>query len=802
MRAMMGQTDKMRRAVTWLAPTLRVLGVSAVVVTFAFVSKFFLLPASWTKPLGIQYPYGHLVGVTGWGGKDTGRVIFEWGFLLFAALCACACALLPDAPAALPKRLRSARQWLGSTLRRQVPPHRFWLWLCGGVTVLDVLLFMALMAANLYSFINAMLVMRDEIHERAFGLFALTGLPHEIMLRFHKFLGVVVFYCVLLHALLTYLYWILAKKFWVEFKDWGTIRKINNLAGTIAFIFLIFIVLMAREPIRRKMYQWFYASHIFGFLGFMIFTAMHYSGSWRYFTPGMALWFVDIAQRGAQSVRPTQVAAAGVDAERDVTTLVLEHERVGRCPLSGDVHLLIPKLSRWAWHPFTVARATPAQGPSAPGVLVLHAKAEGPWTRRLLRLAARGGPEAALALRGADEAVLVVIGGIGVTAVMGDLCRMAERAARRAEAAPAGALPGTLDAGAAGAPRPQQVKILWAARHASEFLTLDPRVGACAASEASDWMSLELHLTSVSSARGASSPARFSARTPSREQLAPSGNASSSGDEELVAYDTFAATAEGEESDEDDKLDRSAHGKDAALSGAKASGLGTPRGGVHTTSAALSRKSTAAAAEALPPVPRWAAWCMNPRPLLPAHLGPVHVFLLHAMAFLGGFGGLMLGYSWMAQAQVDAKHGVVSAQHVVELAWKVGALMMTFFCLFGLGGPFLLLALPPALLRPRPSNWAPDRVYEPVKSARLTEDLTAGAPSEEEACLETCSLHNNVVRVPARYRADGDGCLPILPRRPDIAEAGLFAAASMAVARARGLKTGCRLSMHRLTAAY
>lgn len=41
----------------------------------------------------------------------------------------------------------------------------------------------------------------------------------------------------------------------MEFKDWGTIRKINNLAGTIAFIFLIFIVLMAREPIRRKMYQ-------------------------------------------------------------------------------------------------------------------------------------------------------------------------------------------------------------------------------------------------------------------------------------------------------------------------------------------------------------------------------------------------------------------------------------------------------------------------------------------------------------------------------------------------------------------
>lgn len=43
-------------------------------------------------------------------------------------------------------------------------------------------------------------------------------------------------------------------------------------------------------PTERQMLpQWFYASHIFGFLGFMIFTAMHYSGSWRYFTPGKGM---------------------------------------------------------------------------------------------------------------------------------------------------------------------------------------------------------------------------------------------------------------------------------------------------------------------------------------------------------------------------------------------------------------------------------------------------------------------------------------------------------------------------------
>lgn len=32
--------------------------------------------------------------------------------------------------------------------------------------------------------------------------------------------------------------------------------------------------------------QWFYRFHLVCFLGFMVLACMHYSGSWRYFTPG------------------------------------------------------------------------------------------------------------------------------------------------------------------------------------------------------------------------------------------------------------------------------------------------------------------------------------------------------------------------------------------------------------------------------------------------------------------------------------------------------------------------------------
>ena len=58
-----------------------------------------------------------------------------------------------------------------------------------------------------------------------------------------------------------------------------------------AFVVLPYHPTPTCPPTERQMLpQWFYASHIFGFLGFMIFTAMHYSGSWRYFTPGEGLF--------------------------------------------------------------------------------------------------------------------------------------------------------------------------------------------------------------------------------------------------------------------------------------------------------------------------------------------------------------------------------------------------------------------------------------------------------------------------------------------------------------------------------
>lgn len=54
-----------------------------------------------------------------------------------------------------------------------------------------------------------------------------------------------------------------------------------------------------------------------------------------------------------------------------------------KCPF-GDVSLLVPKLSRWSWHPFSISHSTPATD-AGPGTLTLCIKREGTWTKVIPR---------------------------------------------------------------------------------------------------------------------------------------------------------------------------------------------------------------------------------------------------------------------------------------------------------------------------------------------------------------------------------------------------------------------------------
>ena len=48
------------------------------------------------------------------------------------------------------------------------------------------------------------------------------------------------------------------------------------------------------------------------------------------------------------------------------------------CP-AQDLFLMIPKISRWQWHPFTIA-STPNGANGSSGTLTFHSKRFGRWT--------------------------------------------------------------------------------------------------------------------------------------------------------------------------------------------------------------------------------------------------------------------------------------------------------------------------------------------------------------------------------------------------------------------------------------
>uniref|UniRef100_A0A1D2A9N1 FAD-binding FR-type domain-containing protein n=2 Tax=Auxenochlorella protothecoides TaxID=3075 RepID=A0A1D2A9N1_AUXPR len=712
------------------------------------LTRWLKVPTAWTAALAVPYTYGKGQNVAAWTGANSQRTILLWGPLLLGALAMLASACIRAEPA--PQWWRRSMLKVRRSLQYQLGPSKIWLRLTDGLSVLDLMLFCALFALNVAYFARALVlesndldasIAKGEVQEQSksmlmlkeastqFGqlmfidlwllflpiprssfLKDLTGLDQQAMIRYHKFLGLWCFWVLALHGGMFYIYWGVSHEFWVEWKDWGTLDSINNLAGTLSFLCMCGLVLTARESFRRKSYEWFYRFHLVCFLGFMVLACMHYSGSWRYFTPGLLLWGVDLLQRASTSSANVAIHSVHLDEEKDVTTLVLQHARPG-CPL-GDIHLLVPAISRWAWHPFTIAASTPAQ-PSAPGTLTLHVKNEGTWTKRLADLLLAR-PDAAIRATlpqqvfpphepwTGDEAVAVVVGGIGVTAVMLSLRRMVERRA-------------------AGALATRRVAVLWAARHASEFLTLDAAVAAAAMS-GDPWLTLELFQTQPS---------------PVQECKLEAG---------LESGSRVSSLGKG--------LSKAGDGDDDSTEGSGALQQRTP-----------------------PAPPKSGAWPLArpraPRPLAPAHMGPLYLAALHILTFFGGFVGLMLGWSWLPEAQTALATKQVTKPFVTTISWRAGSLGITGFCVVGLGLPYILLVAPMMLWR----SWAsrPGRrsdtprmqdleltVLGPRRS--LSHDM--GSPHEAATPFQPCLLEGGKLVVPNGKASQLS--VDILPGRPPI----------------------------------
>lgn len=289
----------------------------------------------------------------------------------------------------------------------------------------------------------------------------------------------------------------------------------------------------------------------------------------------------------------------------------------------------------------------------------------------------------------------VVVGGIGVTAVMLSLRRMVERRA-------------------AGALSPRRVAVLWAARHASEFLTLDAAVAAAATwvprKDGGEWVPGRLRAVVEALVTGAASHLLHGARDRHPCTLPAAGYQGSQPGSTLrsshswpqsiaVSLEQGLHTPHPPPPKRSHPLSTNLHRSgdpwltlelfqtqpspvqecklEAGLeSGSRVSSLGKGLSKAGDGDDDSTEGSGALQQRTPPPAPpKSGAWTLAgprvPRPLAPAHMGPLYLAALHILTFFGGFVGLMLGWSWLPEAQTALATKQVTKPFVTTISWRV-----------------------------------------------------------------------------------------------------------------------------------
>ncbi|KAI3436430.1 hypothetical protein D9Q98_005847 [Chlorella vulgaris] len=646
----------------------------------AFEVQVAALYANW----GLDYPYSGSLGAQTMDPYDTTVVAFLWLPVLVAALATYLLIAIPHGT--VPRIYSRLKRQIGRVMAWEAYPRRFWIWWCGGMSVRDLIVVAIIAAYNLYYFINYYL---DYAHQLAavsdagiaypqsysllmlervaliFGLMmwpniwllflpmpqssflqALTGIQFTEMIRYHRWIGHVTLWVLSGHAWLYYLYWAISKEFWYQFSDWSTVSSINNLAGTISYLFGLVLWSTSLSFVRRKFFEVFYRCHIVCFLGFTLFAYIHYFWSWTYFLPGLLMYGVDVVLRAGQMSNTTLVTAASVDNESGVATLQFRSAQApNACPIK-ELFLLVPSISRWQWHPITVA-GTSADKDTGGSVHTLNIKRYGKWTKDLMerlqrneplpvRVSTTGVPKHCI-WEGCD-AVVMLGGGIGATPLLSILRDMLALRAADKESVKS-SLPG-------------RVHFVWASRNPREFCILDAELLE-AARASHGWLTIELYST-----RGV---------TVSTDILPVKAIGAADGISDSASDGEGASTPTGS-FEKKDLGDISATTIGATCLSADTSGV---------LSSPLFQKYA--------------------RVIQPQVAGTVHLLVVYVLVWLAAFLATALGsnfwgetFTWSYSSAIDPSN---------SFYWKLG--MVWFFCQFivAVGAPYLLAVLPVHLWR-------------------------------------------------------------------------------------------------------
>ncbi|KAG3176175.1 hypothetical protein PC128_g17402 [Phytophthora cactorum] len=220
-------------------------------------------------------------------------------------------------------------------------------------------------------------------------LLALTGIPFERALFYHKLFSYATIVLTVVHACAYYV----APDEHVQTEDKDMDYKL--LTGYVSFVAMVFLCILSVNKIRRRFFELFLRSHWILFIVATVFASLHGA---PYIIVGVLPWFFDMLNRLVFRARKY---SHGSLRPAKVSTGIVSREQVSVHVLPGDITLIqfprvrkdtgeafeyeagqyafvcIPSISYLEWHPFTFS--------SSPNetMVTMHIKTLGDWTKKV-----------------------------------------------------------------------------------------------------------------------------------------------------------------------------------------------------------------------------------------------------------------------------------------------------------------------------------------------------------------------------------------------------------------------------------
>ncbi|KAF1789789.1 Riboflavin synthase-like beta-barrel [Phytophthora cactorum] len=190
-------------------------------------------------------------------------------------------------------------------------------------------------------------------------LLALTGIPFERALFYHKLFSYATIVLTVVHACAYYV----APGEHVQTEDKDMDYKL--LTGYVSFVAMVFLCILSVNKIRRRFFELFLRSHWILFIVATVFASLHGA---PYIIVGVLPWFFDMLNRLVFRAHITLIQFPRV---RKDTGEAFEYE-------AGQyAFVCIPSISYLEWHPFTFS--------SSPNetMVTMHIKTLGDWTKKV-----------------------------------------------------------------------------------------------------------------------------------------------------------------------------------------------------------------------------------------------------------------------------------------------------------------------------------------------------------------------------------------------------------------------------------